>query len=277
MTNVAPIGDLPVYHHSLPPGRGNVLCRRLDDGTGPAAGLFRLGDRIMRIEVPDPGEVLFPTDVGTSLLPALAIDYAVPLSGARVLDIGSGSGLYVVAALLAGAAHATALDLNPDCAAVTLDNVRLNGLDPRRVRCVTAGLAGFRPETRFDLVVTNPPHFPYDLAYARGDGIELAAVGGFDGRLLYDAVVQRVDDLLAPGGTLLMAHSSLTDIPRTRRELAARGYGCTVLGVCELDIPLLAYAEHRPRLLANLARLRQQGRADFSGTRFTVQALAFRR
>src|SRR5262249_23133720 len=140
-----------------------------------------------------------------------------------------------------------------------------------------ADLADFQPDQPFDVVVTNPPHFPYDLAYSRTDGIEVAAIGGFDGRLLYDAVVGRADALVAPGGTLLMAHSSLTDIPRTRRQLAARGYECTVLGVCEMDIPLLAYERHSTRLLANLARLRDQGRAEFTGTRFTVQALAFQR
>ncbi|MFG2915135.1 methyltransferase [Kitasatospora sp. NPDC048298] len=225
----------------------------------------------------DPTEVLFPTDCGLSLLAALDDDDAPGLNGINALDIGSGSGLYSVALLAAGAERVTALDINPASAAQTAANVRANGLDAARLTCVTSPLEEYTPDERFDLVVTNPPHLPYDPSYARGDGLETALVAHRGGRAVYDTVVDRMDTLLAPGGTLLMAHSSLADVPRTVTQLTARGYATETLAIFEMDIPLLAYAEHMETMLALLKERRATGRAEFDGSRFTVHALMFRR
>jgi release factor glutamine methyltransferase len=264
---------------TLPSGRGNVLCRRTDagSGTGPATGAFDFRGRTLRIEVPDPAEVLFPTDVGMSLLASIQHGPTLPVAGLRVLDVGSGSGVYSVALLAAGAASVTALDLNPACPPVAAANASINGITGGRLECVVADLGTYRPAEPFDLVVSNPPHFPYDPVYARDDGIEMAAIGGEDGRALYDTLIQRIDDLLAPDGTLVLAHSSLTDVSRTCRELGAAGYRCRIMGVTEMDIPLLAYQAHREQLMANLTRLRREGRAEFDGARFAVHTLAFSR
>jgi release factor glutamine methyltransferase len=228
------------------------------------------------IEVPSGSGVLFPTDVGMSLLAALDTD-PLRVAGMRVLDVGTGSGVHAVAFGLAGAGHVTALDINPDCVGVVAANIRRNGLDPSRVRCVTGDLGGFDAGGGFDLVVCNPPHFPFDPAYAGRGGLQDALVGGADGRALYDLLLQRVDELLAVGGTLLLAHSSLTDITRTVRELAAAGFSCRTLLVCELDIPMVCYLDHREVLLARLYQLRAHGRAAFTGLRFEVHTLAFTR
>jgi release factor glutamine methyltransferase len=86
-----------------------------------------------------------------------------------------------------------------------------------------------------------------------------------------------MDTLLAPGGTLLMAHSSLADIPHTVAELTGRGYASDTLEIFEMDIPLLAYAEHKDTMLSLLKERRAAGHAEFDGLRFTVHALMFRR
>jgi len=270
------VGGRPVGRLVLPSGKVGVLCpapdaRRL----GAGAFLFR-GHRIV-IEVGAGCGVLFPTDVGMSLLAAVQHPDSAHIAGLRVLDVGTGSGLYPVAFGLAGAGHVTALDINPDCAEVVAANIARNGLDPSRVACVTGDLRQFNTAGGFDLVVCNPPHFPFDPAYAGTGGLQAALVGGVDGRALYDLLIERVDALLAPGGTLLLAHSSLTDITRTKREMAAAGLSCRTLLVCELDIPTLCYLDHREVLLAHLYRLRAQGRAAFTGLRFEVHTLAFTR
>jgi release factor glutamine methyltransferase len=239
--------------------------------------VFDFRGRLLGIEVIDPEAILFPTDCGLSLLAALRDEEGngPELNNATALDVGCGSGIYTVALLAAGAAHVTALDVNPAAADVTLGNVRRNGLDPSRLTCVTADLTDYRPNRRFDLVVSNPPHLPYDPAYARGGGLEAALVGGRTGRALYDVILGRIDELLSPGGTLLMAHSSLADVKRTTVELQSRGYVARTLEVCEMDIPLLAYAEHKQMMLGHLERLRANGNASFDGERFTVHVLAF--
>ncbi|MFI5639502.1 methyltransferase [Streptomyces goshikiensis] len=243
----------------------------------PSCGIFEFRGMRLRLTVEDPAEVLFPTDCGLSLIAALNADVVPDLAGVNALDIGSGSGLYTVALLAAGAERVTALDINPASATQTAVNVMANGLDSTRLTCVTSPLEEYSPAERFDLVITNPPHLPYDPSYERKDGLETALVARRGGRAVYDSVVERVDTLLAPGGTLLMAHSSLADIPRTVAELTRYGFEAETLEVFEMDIPLLAYAEHKETMLTLLRERRAEGRAEFDGSRFTVHALMFRR
>jgi HemK-related putative methylase len=262
----------PLSYHVLPTGvNGSLWSAR------PAYGVFDFRGSRLRIEVADSNEVLFPTDCGLSLLAALNGDDAPVLAGTRALDIGCGSGVYSVALLGEGAVHVTALDINPAAAAVATSNVMHNRLDPTRLTCVTSDLAEYTPAEKFDLVITNPPHLPYDPRYATDNGLEKALVAGHNGRALYDLVVDRIDDLLAPGGSLLMAHSSLTDIGRTVADLEKKGFMSRTLEVFEMDIPLLAYAAHKETMMGHLERLRDSGNATFEGERFTVHAMAFHR
>jgi release factor glutamine methyltransferase len=179
-----------------------------------------------------------------------------------------------VALLLAGAAHVTALDINPACASATVDNAARNGIDVAQVSTVVGDLADLAVTEPWDLVVCNPPHFPHDPAYSAGDGIEAALVGGSDGRALYNLLLARLNELLAPGGTLLLTHSSLTDVAGTCEALQLNGYRCRTVQVCELDIPLRRYAAHRDVLLSRLYPLRAAGRAAFRGLRFEVHTIA---
>lgn len=262
----------PTRRRVLPVGENGSLWE-----SRPSCGIVGFRGMRLRLAVEDPAEVLFPTDCGLSLLAALDGDGAPDLKGVDALDIGAGSGLYTVALLAAGAERVTALDINPASAAQTTANVVANGLDATRLTCVTAPLEEYTPAERFDLVITNPPHLPYDPSYARGDGLETALVAHSGGRAVYDSVVERMDTLLAPGGTLLMAHSSLAGIGRTVTDLTARGYETDTLEIFEMDIPLLAYAEHKDTMLTLLKERRAAGRAEFDGLRFTVHALLFRR
>lgn len=263
----------PPIRFALPPGRGNVLMPPGPGRDGGVGGEYLFRGRSLRLETDGDGTTLFPTDVGVSLLAALNNDAVLDVTGARVLDVGCGSGLYTVAMLLAGADTVTALDVNRACVSTTVDNVARNNLSVSKVEPLCAGLATVVVERPWDVVVCNPPHFPHDPRYAGDDGLQAALVGGVDGRALYDALLARLDELLAPHGTVVLAHSSLADIPRTRAELAAAGYDTRTVQICELDIPLRRFAAHRDLLLARLYRLRAANRAAFTGLRFEVHTL----
>jgi ribosomal protein L11 methyltransferase len=61
-------------------------------------------------------------------------------SADTVLDLGCGSGILAVAALLLGAERAVCCDIAPDAAAVCLDNAAINGLDAGRFGIYTGNI-----------------------------------------------------------------------------------------------------------------------------------------
>jgi ribosomal protein L11 methyltransferase len=99
----------------------------------------------VRIEL-DPG-LAFGT--GTHATTALCLEWldAQPpdrLQGAEVIDYGCGSGILAIAALKLGAAHATAMDIDPQALIATSQNAERNGLADR-VRITDDPQAGGRP------------------------------------------------------------------------------------------------------------------------------------
>lgn len=75
------------------------------------------------------------------------------IGGARVLDLGSGTGILAIAALKLGAAHAVCVDIAPQAVATARGNCRLNGLDAR-VTHIT-GLLDDVTTGDFDVILAN--------------------------------------------------------------------------------------------------------------------------
>ncbi len=67
--------------------------------------------------------------VGGHGLARYVLDEPGTVAGRRVLDLATGSGLCALAARRAGAAHVTAVDVDPFAEAAALLNADLNGLD----------------------------------------------------------------------------------------------------------------------------------------------------
>lgn len=110
------------------------------EGGGPAIEL-----------VMEPGVAFGSGSHPTTRLCVAAVDQLV-VGGERVLDVGCGTGVLGVAALLVGAASVTAIDVDPEALRVTDELGRLNGVGSRlQVRDVD--LAGI--EGTFDLVLAN--------------------------------------------------------------------------------------------------------------------------
>jgi release factor glutamine methyltransferase len=167
--------------------------------------------------------------------------------GRSVLELCTGSGAVALEAAQAGA-EVTAVDLSRRAVATVRLNAALRRL---RVRALQGSL--FEPVAgqRFDLVATNPPYVPATSDELPARGARRAWDAGRDGRALIDPICSEVADHLAPGGTLLMVHSSLCGTDLTVERLAAAGL--------EVDIA----ARHRgplgPLMLKRVGQLEASG------------------
>src|SRR6516165_8592242 len=129
------------------------------------------------------------------------------LSGKRVADVGTGSGILALAAARAGAERVTAVDVNPNAALTAAENARANGHGERFVAVCSNLLSALAPGELFDVIITSPPSFPgepRDLA----DRAWHAGPGYRDIALLFDQARER----LAPGGRVYVLLSSDSDL-----------------------------------------------------------------
>jgi len=121
------------------------------------------GDVVLRL---DPGMAFGTGQHETTRMCLEALERAVR-PGARVLDLGCGSGILAIAAAKLGAREVLAVDINPDCARIAAENARVNDVE----HIVSAEAGGLHdaapagdaqrwpfadpPDGRFDVVVAN--------------------------------------------------------------------------------------------------------------------------
>ena len=108
-----------------------------------------------RVLVIPPGQAFGTGGHASTRLALEWIDRVAPslTPGARVLDVGTGSGVLSLAALALGPCTAVAFDLDPLAARAALENARRNGLD-ERIHVFTGPLAALAGQD-FELVVAN--------------------------------------------------------------------------------------------------------------------------
>lgn len=170
-----------------------------------------------------PGVFSPPSDC--HLLARIAREHGLT-RGARVLDVFTGSGALAVSAARDGALSVTAVDVSRRAVATARINALLNGA---RVRALRGDMLGPVRGERFDLVLANPPYVPGASDELPARGPSRAWEGGRDGRLLVDRLICEVPWVLAPGGSLLMVHSSITGEQQTLERLAETGLEPAVL------------------------------------------------
>lgn len=142
--------------------------------------------------------------------------------GARVLDVCTGSGVLAITAAQLGA-RATAIDVSRRAVVCAALSARLNGT---RIRALRGDLFAPVAGERFDAIVSNPPYLPGADPPARGAARAWEA--GRDGRVLLDRLCDQAPRHLAPGGVLLVIHSSLCDPEATLAQLRRAGLDACV-------------------------------------------------
>ena len=147
------------------------------------------------------------------------------LSGQRVAEVGTGSGILALAAARAGASHVVAIDINPNAAAAASRNARANGLGDRVTGVCSNLLSAIEPRPTFDVIISSPPSFagePRDLA----DRAWHAGPGYRDIVLLFDQARER----LKPGGRMYVLFSSDTDLELMGLLIQRAGFRARVAG-----------------------------------------------
>jgi release factor glutamine methyltransferase len=178
-------------HRATLPARRAVLRRRL--------GQLTVTD-VEGIPIVVMPRVFHPGVFRTSGVLARAVRDAGIVSGTRVLDLGTGTGVIGVVAAGLGAT-VTAADVNPDAVRCARINAILNAVDDR-MTVVQSDLFDGVPGP-FDLIAFNPPFFegpprdPLDEAWRSVGVIDRFAAG--------------VGACLAPEGRALVAFSNHAD------------------------------------------------------------------
>lgn len=166
---------------------------------------MRFGERLTvaphGVELPDPTPVVLRLDpglaFGTGTHPTTALclhwldAHAEWLERRRIIDYGAGSGVLAIAALLLGAEHAYALDIDPQAHLASRDNALRNGVADRLDAGPVERLDGPPAVPPCDLLLANILHGPLmELAEA------LAARVADGGRLVLSGLLESQSESL---------------------------------------------------------------------------------
>jgi release factor glutamine methyltransferase len=150
-------------------------------------------------------DTLIPRADSEALIVAAKLHCTAP---ARILDLGTGTGCLLLAALAEfPGAFGVGVDLSPGAAALAARNAAENGLAGRSAFLAgdwATALAG-----RFDLVLSNPPYIPGADIEGLMPEVALfepgrALDGGPDGLVAYRRIAAALPNLLAPGGIAIL-------------------------------------------------------------------------
>ncbi|WP_445475375.1 HemK2/MTQ2 family protein methyltransferase [Methanococcoides methylutens] len=148
------------------------------------------------------------------LLADVAIENAK--EGMKVLEVGAGTG-FVSAVLQKNVdVDLIATEISPIAAACA----RSSGVEVIRADMFNC----FKPGTRFDLILFNPPYLPTSEDEKVPGWLNYAFDGGPDGRDAVNRFIDEVPEYLATNGIILILISSLTGIEQVKERMETCGF-----------------------------------------------------
>ena len=184
-----------------------------------------------------PPTVFHPRIFITSGFFARFID-ELDLSGKRVADVGTGSGILALAAARGGATAVVAIDINPNAARAAHLNAWNNGMGERVTAVCSNLMSGLAPRPLFDVILSSPPSFsgkPLDLA----DRAWHSGPANRDIAKLFDQARER----LLPGGRMYVLLSSDSDLEQIGALIAQADFRVRQAAECPIFIETLILYE----------------------------------
>jgi release factor glutamine methyltransferase len=194
---------------------------------------------------------LRPTEYTAALLRQLQLNSSA-IEGARVLEIGCGSGVLLAALARFGARLVCGIDIERD--AVLCATSLLRDIGHPEATVYRGDLWQPVAGRTFDLVTANLPHFPMRPA-PFGCRPPSWGCGGADGRRFLDPFLRGLPAHLAPAGRALITHNAFVDLDRSRDILQAGGLKLCVVATLNVYI-----AEEKLELMTPAVLLRERGR-----------------
>lgn len=167
-----------------------------------------------------------PSEYTAALIQALRAD-AGRIRNARVLEIGSGSGVVLAVMGALGAASLCGVDIEDEAiasSALLLGELGHDGIVDLHCGDMWRPVVG----RRFDLIGANLPHFPMEPVEVAGR-LPTWSAGGADGRVLLDPFLAGLADHLAPGGRAVITHNGFVDLGSSRDLLARSGLSLRIV------------------------------------------------
>jgi release factor glutamine methyltransferase len=125
-----------------------------------------------------------------------------------VLDMGTGTGILAIKAVLLGARRALAVDINPNASRCALRNAKSNRLRDQ-INVLTADLfSALREGTLFDVILFNPPYLRTKKSEERRGWLERSWAGGPNGMAVLNRFISKLATYLAADGRLFILHPS---------------------------------------------------------------------
>jgi release factor glutamine methyltransferase len=166
----------------------------------------------------------------------LLADHLGRVDDREIVDVGTGSGVLGILAMLRGAARVYLSDINSHALRVAVANASHNGIT-RDVVALPAGpdLTTLPEGLEADVIVSNPASLPM----RRRDTSASPYYAGPDGRDMIENIVRKARQHLKPNGRLLLVHTSLAD--RSKTDLLLESLGLVAAVVAEAVLPFRSF------------------------------------
>jgi release factor glutamine methyltransferase len=194
---------------------------------------------------------LRPTEYTAALLKQLRLNSDAVL-GARVLEMGCGSGVILAALASFGAQSVCGIDIEDE--AVFWASSLLRDIGCAEAIVYRGDLWEPVAGRKFDLIAANLPHFPMQPK-SFGSRPPSWGCGGADGRRFLDPFLQGLPAHLERGGRAIITHNAFVELDRSREILKSGGLVLDVLDTLSVYIP-----QEKLELISPVVLMRERDR-----------------